>query len=570
MFVVTGVTGNTGRAVADALLEQGKPVRVLVRDARKASGWRERGAEVAVGSLDDRDALVPAVEGAKGWFAILPEDRGIEAFHAHRRAMVDAMVAAVRASTVEHIVFLSTTAAALAEGNGVAKDLHYAEKAFRATGRTLTVLRATMLQENVVAGLGTARRHGIYPTLAPSTDARAPMVAARDVGRLAARCLLEPRGEVIDLVGPPYSATEVAQVLSAALGRPVSAVCVPPEGQVPALMGAGLPRELAEAVVELAAVAPRVAPAGDRVHVGTTRLEETIAAARARSFETLRREVGRLQVQADALAAIGAAIDAHLSARAVGGHLGEVLAALRVSVDGPAHELASMLGEIRTMSRCNDERLHGGAKGWRSPDERLLLAAGDVSIPFPHVLRTRIAPRLEGLEARLDARDAAFLDVGVGVARMAIEMARVFPALRIVGIDPFAPALELARKNIAGFEDRIELREQAGEALTDVRAFDLARVAGGFVPRAVIRALVDRVHEALRPGGWLLFAAVRPPSDPLSAALARLRAEELGGEFTPLEEVVAHIRSARFTAIAELPSPPDASFVMIAARRPQA
>lgn len=35
MFVISGVSGNTGSIVADALLEQGKKVRVIVRDAKK-------------------------------------------------------------------------------------------------------------------------------------------------------------------------------------------------------------------------------------------------------------------------------------------------------------------------------------------------------------------------------------------------------------------------------------------------------------------------------------------------------------------------------------------------------
>ena len=32
MFVIAGVSGNTGRVVADTLLSQGKKVRVIVRE----------------------------------------------------------------------------------------------------------------------------------------------------------------------------------------------------------------------------------------------------------------------------------------------------------------------------------------------------------------------------------------------------------------------------------------------------------------------------------------------------------------------------------------------------------
>ncbi len=53
MYVIAGVSGNTGKVVADTLLAQGKKVRVVVRDAQKGEAWKKRGAEVAVAELDD-------------------------------------------------------------------------------------------------------------------------------------------------------------------------------------------------------------------------------------------------------------------------------------------------------------------------------------------------------------------------------------------------------------------------------------------------------------------------------------------------------------------------------------
>lgn len=47
MYVVTGVTGNTGSVVAKALLDAGKQVRVVVRDAAKGKPFADRGAEVS-------------------------------------------------------------------------------------------------------------------------------------------------------------------------------------------------------------------------------------------------------------------------------------------------------------------------------------------------------------------------------------------------------------------------------------------------------------------------------------------------------------------------------------------
>jgi methylase of polypeptide subunit release factors len=90
--------------------------------------------------------------------------------------------------------------------------------------------------------------------------------------------------------------------------------------------------------------------------------------------------------------------------------------------------------------------------------------------------RNRIAPQFEDLAACLNGRDGRFLGVSVGVGRLSIAIARRWPSLTVVGIDTWAPSLALARNNVAvtGLQDRIELRGQAGEELSDEKAFDRA------------------------------------------------------------------------------------------------
>ena len=66
MFVVLGVTGHTGKVVAETLLAQNRPVRVVVRSADQGEQWRTKGADVAVASLDDGPSLTRAVQGASG------------------------------------------------------------------------------------------------------------------------------------------------------------------------------------------------------------------------------------------------------------------------------------------------------------------------------------------------------------------------------------------------------------------------------------------------------------------------------------------------------------------------
>ena len=156
-------------------------------------------------------------------------------------------------------------------------------------------------------------------------------------------------------------------------------------------------------------------------------------------------------------------------------HVDEVLAAMGASeaLEGisPA-EIRSLLGEIRVYTLTNAKLLFAASRsaGWAHTDPEILEAAGDVSANFPWALMTTVASKLDGLEQRLSSSGAAFLEVGAGVAVMAVEMARLWPTLRVVGIDPWAPALAIARERVrvAGLDARIELRGQRGADLPDV------------------------------------------------------------------------------------------------------
>lgn len=280
MLAIIGATGKTGRAALGALRAAGHAVRAVARDPDKARALGEAGADVGVAKLDDARALERALEGVTALYAVLPEDPLAPAFHAPRVRMADALAAAVRARGVEHVVFLSALPAALSEGNGPAKDLHYAEQALRQTGTRVTTLRASYFQDNVLGLVAPARAEGIYPCFLPSADVAFPTVAARDVGALAARALASPppASEVVDVLGPAYSTRQLADGLASALGRPLRVVEIPPEAHVDVLGRAGVSRQFAEALAEMFAcfASGRVRPEGDRVEHGTTSLEAVL------------------------------------------------------------------------------------------------------------------------------------------------------------------------------------------------------------------------------------------------------------------------------------------------------
>jgi SAM-dependent methyltransferase len=212
--------------------------------------------------------------------------------------------------------------------------------------------------------------------------------------------------------------------------------------------------------------------------------------------------------------------------------------------------------------------------GWTHTDPELLEAqgAGSTGAPAARMLSERLFPRLEGLVEQLQAPTASFLDIGSGVGALSIEMRRIWPHLRVVGLEPQAVPLAEGQRNVAaaGLGDRIALRAQRVEEMTEREAFDLAWLPQVFLPREAFSPALLAVREALRPGGWAILLAIGAPGSDPRAALGRLINVLWGEEARSSEEVQRAAIAAGFDSVSSFPGPPggmtDATFVV--ARRP--
>jgi uncharacterized protein YbjT (DUF2867 family) len=281
MYVISGATGRVGSAAANALLDAGAPVRVLVRGADAAERWRIRGAETWRVDLRDRSRLAEALRGARGCFAMLPFDVAADDLESHTRTLIDAIAGAVADSGVPHVAMLSSGGADLESETGPITHLHALEHALVCTGVRLTAIRPGHFQEKVRDVLDAARLDGVYPVFADSADVGLAMVATADVGRVVADVLLSPPPSdgAIDVVGPEYTEREVAGLLGEMLGRTLEVITLPRAAWIPTLSASGLPLSAARLLAELYDADQRglLAPRGDRVVHGDTDIRRTIA-----------------------------------------------------------------------------------------------------------------------------------------------------------------------------------------------------------------------------------------------------------------------------------------------------
>ncbi|GGK52939.1 NmrA family NAD(P)-binding protein [Salinarimonas ramus] len=242
MFLVIGITGNTGAAAARTLLDAGERVRALVRSPAKAAHWAARGVELVSGDVAWTSDLVRAMQGTKGAYALVPPDYGATDFVGRAVATARAIREAAEAAALPRLVFLSSEGAHLPTGTGVIESLHAAEQALAGIGVPLTILRATYFLENFAPVFGVAAAEGVLPTMLTDLDRPQRIVAAADIGRVAAELLTAERAPaLVELAGPrDETPRAVAATVAEIVGRPVQPVVPPREAWEGILREAGL------------------------------------------------------------------------------------------------------------------------------------------------------------------------------------------------------------------------------------------------------------------------------------------------------------------------------------------
>ena len=285
------------------------------------------------------------------------------------------------------------------------------------------------------------------------------------------------------------------------------------------------------------------------------------------AFDELMGLTNRLLTSAQALAAVTALLRLdELGAQgdpAVRAQLERVVDALGVSLDElDASERSvlvsfarSYLGQAVDLVE-NPERV--GAWGYNDPV--VLRAQGSASAV--------VARLIAG--AGLGSPDARILDVGTGVAGLAVALCSAFPNATVVGLDPWEPSLAIARENVAdaGLENRITLLTTPVQSFDDAEGFDLVWLPAFFIPEAVLDAAIERIFLVTRPGGTFVVGArygVR--DDALVSAVDDLFTVRSGGSIAYPDDLIPRLERAGFADVREIDRTWEAPLRLVEGRR---
>jgi uncharacterized protein YbjT (DUF2867 family) len=258
MYVVTGATGHTGSAVAEALLAKGEKVRVAGRSASRLEKFTKRGAEAAIVDISDPDAskLTKAFSGAKAVYAMIPPDPSSADVLAYSGVVAKVIVTALQTSAVGHVVVLSSFGADKPDKTGPVVGLHRLEEAIDPVGGLHALyIRAGYFMENLFPQVNIIKSFGV--TAGPlRADLDVPLIATRDIGAYAAERLLKldfQGKQARELLGQrDISYSEVARIIGAAIGNPqLSYMQMPNEQLKPALVQMGMSENMADLLLEM-------------------------------------------------------------------------------------------------------------------------------------------------------------------------------------------------------------------------------------------------------------------------------------------------------------------------------
>ena len=246
MFLVSGATGTAGKEIVLQLASLGIPVKALVRDMAKATPFRGKCVHVEVGDLNEPATLDEAFK-AVDRALLLPANNANQL--EQERMFIDA----AKRAGVQHIVKFSALGADDPKsGSRIIRWHAEAEDYLEASGLAWTHLRPCMFMQNLLGSAASIAGEGAF--YAPLGDARVAHVDVRDIAAVAVKALTDRghEGKAYTITGPEaLTYSEVAGELTAALGKPVRYVDVPPEQFRQSLLGAGMPDWSADALLEI-------------------------------------------------------------------------------------------------------------------------------------------------------------------------------------------------------------------------------------------------------------------------------------------------------------------------------
>jgi uncharacterized protein YbjT (DUF2867 family) len=207
--LVTGATGVLGKAVVKAAIDGRLSVRQAVRNQTKAIP----NLEAVRLDYADPTTINPALAGISAIVLMAPP------LDPNAPALLAPVIAAAKAATIQHIVFIS----AFGVNHNEQAPLRVVEHLLMDSGIPFTIVRPNFFMENFSEGFLTPGIRGQNAIFLAAGEGKTSFISANDIAAVVVTSLQQSLvGKEFDLTGPAaLDHAEVAKVISEASGRTV-------------------------------------------------------------------------------------------------------------------------------------------------------------------------------------------------------------------------------------------------------------------------------------------------------------------------------------------------------------
>jgi uncharacterized protein YbjT (DUF2867 family) len=245
IIAVVGATGNQGGGLVKAILEDGQfQARAITRnaDSDKAKALSSKGVQVVKADLDDLKSLEAAFADCWGVFIM---SNYWELFDVEKEVQhVENQIQAAKTAGVQHVIYssLEDTRDVLTKYSEVPRLGNYSVPHFDGKGKLnqkvldelpATVLLTTFFYENWTGFSAPKKNHkGEWQIMMNMAEAPLTMIAVEDIGRAALEIFKHHEefvGKTVGIAGDSLPVSEIAQIMTEVLNRPVTYVPIPLE-----------------------------------------------------------------------------------------------------------------------------------------------------------------------------------------------------------------------------------------------------------------------------------------------------------------------------------------------------
>jgi len=245
MILVTGGTGGVGSELLRLLSKAGIATRALARHPQRAQALP--GITWIAGDLSKPGTLTSAFEGARTLFLLT-------SYYEDMVELQHNAISAARAAGVTYVVKISAFAASDHSRAPVGRWHYQVEKELQESGLGWTILRPHHFMQNLLAQAEYVRTEGVV--YSASGDGKIPYVDGRDVAAVAFVTLTQPGhlGKKYVVTGSEaISYRQAAEIIGAAIGKPVRFVDESPDEARARRVREGLPPAVVESALAIAA-----------------------------------------------------------------------------------------------------------------------------------------------------------------------------------------------------------------------------------------------------------------------------------------------------------------------------